>query len=66
MATRKKAIPIQPAEYCGNCRFYLGDGEEGICRHDPPTVLQAAGDVFTVKPKVEPSEWCGKHQGPRQ
>lgn len=59
-----KPQSVTAAEYCGNCRFYKQD--TGICQHDPAQVIVVDGEVFSVRPIMEPTEWCGKHQGPRQ
>lgn len=64
---RAKAVPaVHAVEYCGNCRFYKQD--TGICQRGPAQAIVADGDVFSVRPIMEPAEWCGEHQmrGPRQ
>lgn len=48
---------------CLNCRFYRKGHLAGTCRHNPPTPDPV--NVFAVWPKVDTSEWCGKHE-PKQ
>lgn len=66
MAPRKKVVPIQAAEHCGNCRFYRKSEEGGQCRFNPPVMYVDGDSLYAVRPIVDEDEWCGKHQRPLQ
>jgi hypothetical protein len=66
MPPRKKvAKSTAVLECCGNCRFYKPNGDAGICQRYPAKVI-VDGGIYSVRPVMEPAEWCGEHQGPRQ
>lgn len=64
----EKPQSVAAAEYCGNCRFYKQDGDQGMCQRYPARVIVDGDGVYSVRPLMEPAEWCGEHQmkGPRQ
>jgi hypothetical protein len=64
MAKKKQESSTKAAEYCGNCRFFKLDGD--ICQRYPAIPMVIDGEVFSVRPIMDSTEWCGEHQGPRQ
>lgn len=57
---------------CGNCRFWLKNGQEEICRRFPPHVhfvpASASGATITMAqtisffPGMQITGWCGEHE----
>lgn len=57
-------------ESCQTCRWFdRVDGNTGLCRFEPPTVIPAQMETnskaktkpFTAWPLVRNLDWCGEH-----
>lgn len=52
---------------CSSCRYYaaiIDDAEDvGVCRRYPPQVIEADGDLESVRPVVEADNYCGEWAG---
>ncbi len=44
---------------CHNCKFVGQQGQAGICRRHPPTLVVTDKGYASQFPPVTPATWCG-------
>jgi len=53
-------------ECCGNCKFFIGNEDDGACRRYPPRNILVRGPgkhndgVMSLFPEQDSENWCGE------